>query len=132
MFELVYKLTVLVHLGLSPQHAMTSIISILELVAVASMASVSARAAAAAPVDHGCAARVTSFVCVKCMETGQLSSQGLFFNQAVVQGGKSLLDCEPGLSGDPSPGSGGRRHHDGRGRGRCRTGPVDSISAARC
>ncbi len=64
------------------RHAMTRIFSALVLIAVASMASGSVLAPDG--VEHGCPAEVTRFVCVKCTETGKISSGGLFLNQAAV------------------------------------------------
>ena len=70
-----------------PRHAMTSTVYTLLLLAVAIMASggSAAPARAAASAGAGLAGRVTRFICVKCTETGQLSSHWLFLNWASVQ-----------------------------------------------
>ena len=70
---------------------MTSTVCTFVLVALAIMASggsaASSSAAAGGPGRGGCGPGlgVTRFICVKCTETGQLSSHGLFLNRASVR-----------------------------------------------
>jgi hypothetical protein len=70
---------------------MTSTVCTVVLVALAIMASggsaASSSAEAGGPGRGGCGPGlgVTRFICVKCTETGQLSSHGLFLNRASVR-----------------------------------------------
>ena len=72
-----------------PRHAMTSTVWTLVLLALAAIMASGARAAAMAGGPGVCGLAgglgVTRFICVKCTETGQLSSQGLFLNRASVR-----------------------------------------------
>jgi len=72
-----------------PRHAMTSTVWTLVLLALAAIMASGARAAAMSGGPGVCGLAgglgVTRFICVKCTETGQLSSQGLFLNRASVR-----------------------------------------------
>jgi hypothetical protein len=80
---MVYKGTRLVPTVLVPRHAMTSTVYTLVLLALASMASGGSAGAAGDGIPGACG--VTRFICVKCTQTGHLSSQGLFLNRASVR-----------------------------------------------
>ena len=62
-----------------PRHAMTSTVWTLVLVAFAAIMASGASAMSGGP------GVVTRFICVKCTETGQLSSHRLFLNRASVR-----------------------------------------------
>jgi hypothetical protein len=68
-----------------PRHAMTRTVWTLVLLALAAIMANGARAAAMSGGPGVCGLAgglgVTRLICVKCTETGQLSSQGLFLNR---------------------------------------------------
>ena len=93
MLEAVYKHGNLVQIIFLPRHAMTSTVCTVVLVALAIMASGGSAASSSAAAGEPGPGRgrcgpgfgVTRFICVKCTETGQLSSHGLFLNRASVR-----------------------------------------------
>ncbi len=72
-----------------PRHAMTRTVWTVVLLALAAIMASGARAAAMSGGPGVCGLAggigVTRFIYVKCTETGQLSSQGLFLNRASVR-----------------------------------------------
>ena len=106
-----------------PRHAMTSTVWTLVLLALAAIMASGARAAAMSGGPGVCGLAgglgVTRFICVKCTETGQLSSQGLFLNRASVRrhiaGSKPCFQAQLGFheihvqarAGDVMAGGGG-------------------------
>jgi hypothetical protein len=72
-----------------PRHAMTSTVWTLVLLALAAIMASGAQAAAMSGGPGVCGLAgglcVTRFICVKCTETGQLSSHSLFLNRASVR-----------------------------------------------
>ncbi len=69
-----------------PRHAMTSTVWTRVLVALAATLASGASAMSGGPGVCGLSGLgATRFICVKCTETGQLSSHGLFLNRASVR-----------------------------------------------
>ncbi len=102
--NLVYKHVGACNLGCTKskaRYAMRWCVTTLLLISVAIMTSV----LAASPAQ-GLRGLVTRFVCAKCTETSQLSSQGLFLSRAAVlrhmAASKPCFTAKLGFSGNPS------------------------------